>query len=1406
MIVRIICLGALLALPGIMVAQNGAVQSAPSSSQPIRALLICGGCCHDYVQQHKILSEGIQQRGNIQVDVWWTNDKSTNPPLTVYDNVNWANGYDVIIHDECAASNKDVELVKRILKVHEKTPAVHLHCAMHSFRNGTDLWFKHLGLQSTGHGPHVPLEVEFVDREHPIVKGAEDWTIEKDELYNNAKLFDAHPLAIGKQRINRNGKETEQQAVVIWTNEKQGARSFSMSLGHYNEGVADDRYLDLVTRGTLWSCGKLSPENLVPFTGKNKVTFVESKGGAAKKAKPKPKTMPKNANLVHVSASSVQPNHEPQDVLDGDRNTRWCAKDSSYPQWIEFEFEKPQQVTEIKITWERDVAYQYKVLAAAAEGKLEVVVDDENNDQDLPGFQALPNADQPVKKIRIEGLGTKKGGWCSIREVEFKGKKLKNLWPASKEFKPLFQPTPAGKKPGKDDPYAKQGNAPPVMKRLTPEREAEILKGVKVAEGFEATVFAAPPAVNYPVFVAAAPDGTLFVSSDGNGSLGRDPKRGRVIRLKDIDGDGRADQTNVFCEVDAPRGLVWDHDRLYLMHPPHLSVFIDNDGDGVADEQNVLVKNLAFGYDKRPADHTTNGLSLGVDGYLYVAGGDFGFLNAEGADGTRLTHRGGGVIRVRPDGTGLEIYSTGTRNILEVAVSPELELFARDNTNDGGGWDVRFHHFTGGDDHGYPRLYKNFADECIAPLADYGGGSGCGAVYVDEPGFGDWNHAPFSADWGTGALYHHAVAPSGATFRETRSPQKFVQLTRPTDADVDGMSRLYCSSWKGATFKWEGADVGFIVQVKPKDFQPEPLPKFQELSNDELVGLFDSPSHRRRLESQRELIRRNDSRQEQLLTLGLERRNQPRSMVHDIQTTCTLDQLLDLAGHEDLLVQHTAIRELAKRNALDSQPRPVWQACIERIQRDSQTSEPLFRALAMMHEEAVVDELIAILPGSSAAQKKLVLKTLCRLFYREADWDGRSWGTRPDTRGPYYQPVTWQGSDRIAEIMRSELKQADVPLAAYMMETIGRNRMVDDAWLNDFIEMASSQPELVGPTISVLKTAGSLPATTLPFLDKMLHRRPVSHTVLADALQVLAKMKDPAVVRPMVGALTQLSEERMPETDLKRLALVCGSSKVVENHIDLVVKESMRPENGIWPQGFLLAVAARKNAKPLARTIASKEVTRQWKDPLTRLRLIRASAMTGNHFLDNWILDAVQDPDSELSQAARLAAEVLKLKTRKDETSKLAQLKNEQVIAEALKAKGDAGHGEVVFTKANCNACHTVQQGDKPIGPFLGNISNTYRRKELAEAILQPDKTIAQGFKTNIILDVDGRLLAGYVTEESADQIVMRDKEGKEWIQPKETIESRRESAISSMPEGLMKEFSLYDFISLLDYLQSLKN
>ena len=84
-----------------------------STQKPLKALLVAGGCCHDYKGQHEALFKGIQARANVQVDVWWTDDTSVNPPLPLYDDPDWAKGYDVIIHDECAAGNRDLKVLKQ---------------------------------------------------------------------------------------------------------------------------------------------------------------------------------------------------------------------------------------------------------------------------------------------------------------------------------------------------------------------------------------------------------------------------------------------------------------------------------------------------------------------------------------------------------------------------------------------------------------------------------------------------------------------------------------------------------------------------------------------------------------------------------------------------------------------------------------------------------------------------------------------------------------------------------------------------------------------------------------------------------------------------------------------------------------------------------------------------------------------------------------------------------------------------------------------------------------------------------------------------------------------------------------------------------------------------------------------
>ena len=393
--------------------------------------------------------------------------------------------------------------------------------------------------------------------------------------------------------------------------------------------------------------------------------------------------------------------------------------------------------------------------------------------------------------------------------------------------------------------------------------EAEILQSVKLPDGYEATVFAMPPNVGYPTAVSASADGVLFVAVDENGSLDAKPGRGKVIRCIDSKGTGQADQFTVFAEMDSPRGVIWDGPSgkgpgtLYVMHPPNLTAYTDTDGDGKADKQEDIVTGLGFDLKFRGADHTTNGCRMGIDGFIYVACGDYGYVEAKGRDGTTIKNRGGGIVRVRPDGTGLEIVSRGQRNIYDVAVSPTLDLFTRDNTNDGGGWDVRLSFVPPGAHMGYPYYFKNFPEDHLQPMADYGGGSPCGALWLDEPGL---QNGLYTVEWGRNAIMFHALKPKGAGW-ETDGPNQgqteWLKMTRPTDMDVDGSGCIYISSWEGATFNYNGPNAGYVLRVVKKGAPAaHSLREFGIDALDPLVEFIGGDSASLRIAAQREFLRR----------------------------------------------------------------------------------------------------------------------------------------------------------------------------------------------------------------------------------------------------------------------------------------------------------------------------------------------------------------------------------------------------------------------------------------------------------------------------------------------------------------------------------------------------------------------
>jgi putative membrane-bound dehydrogenase-like protein len=802
-----------------------AQEAATKPDRPIRALLVTGGCCHDYDRQKLILTRGISARADVRWTVVHQGGTSTDTKIPLYDDPNWADGFDIVVHNECFAHVTDKEFVDRILKPHkEGLPAILIHCAMHSYRIGDDRWFEFCGVESPGHGPHYSYTINNEKPDHPIMDGfGERFVVPKGELYHAAKVFNtATPLAIANRQDN------SEPQVCIWTNDYHGTRVFATTVGHYNETMVEPTYLDMMTRGLLWATGRDPVKDFQPITvqqdeeiralvtakvEKNNPVLTQGCCGEGNHVFNKP---------AKASSEETGKNNFAKNAVDGRLDTRWCAAGPGNGEAITIDMEKAQSIRHVRLHWEsRNTAYQY-TLESSADGNDWTMLADRSENKERNGLSIDEVKTDDARYLKITFKGSNGGGWGSLWEIE-----------------------------------AYPGDLPPLPEGVAAGAEgAASIEDVKAPKGFDVSLFAGPPQVTYPVCITTSVDGEVFVGVDEQGSLGKDPGRGKVVRCIDTDGDGKADKFNDFAKMDHPRGLIYDNGSLWVLHPPFLTVFHDVDGDGTSDKSEVLIEGISTDeVNKRGADHTTNGIRMGIDGWIYIAVGDFGFNKAVGKDGTTLSKRGGGVVRVRPDGTEMEVFSWGQRNIVDIAIDPSLNVFTRDNTNDGGGWDIRLSHVMQTANYGYPSQYINFTDEIMRPLADYGGGSGCGALYFQDDRWpAPYNDMLLTCDWGRSEVFSHKLPRNGATFDAQQDT--FLTIPRPTDADADASGRLFVTSWKNGGFSFERPDVGFVAMITPENFVVHPAADLKNLDDATLVQLLRSPSDALRLSVQQELNRR----------------------------------------------------------------------------------------------------------------------------------------------------------------------------------------------------------------------------------------------------------------------------------------------------------------------------------------------------------------------------------------------------------------------------------------------------------------------------------------------------------------------------------------------------------------------
>lgn len=233
------------------------------------------------------------------------------------------------------------------------------------------------------------------------------------------------------------------------------------------------------------------------------------------------------------------------------------------------------------------------------------------------------------------------------------------------------------------------------------------------------TVRELPVELNNVNNVKYRPDGTLV-------ALGYD---GKIWLLRDTDGDGLEDKSELFWDNDAglrspigmdltPPGYARG-DGVFVVGKTKCLLIVDTDQDDQADK----VIDVATGW--KESFHQVDGLGVAYDprdGSVYYGRGTYNFadpllLDKDGKSQFSLTDESGAVIRVSPDFKKREIVATGIRFPVAIRVNRAGDLFVTDQEGatwvpNGNPFDELLH-VQQGRHYGFPSRHPKYVPDVI---------------------------------------------------------------------------------------------------------------------------------------------------------------------------------------------------------------------------------------------------------------------------------------------------------------------------------------------------------------------------------------------------------------------------------------------------------------------------------------------------------------------------------------------------------------------------------------------------------------------------------------------------------------------------------------------------------------------
>jgi len=941
----------------------------------------------------------------------------------------------------------------------------------------------------------------------------------------------------------------------------------------------------------------------------------------------------------------------------------------------------------------------------------------------------------------------------------------------------------------------------------------------------------------------------------------------RIKIVEDKAGTGRADTSVVFsdgykdlCE-GIGAGVLVRNGEVWYTCIPNLWYLKDTDGDGHADVRKALVS--GFGVHLGASGHDMHGLRFGPDGKLYWSHGDRGFhVETEGKSFSFPD--GGGVFRANPDGSEFEVVCTGLRNPQELQFDQYGNLFTGDNNISKApdvGETCRWTYIVDGADYGW-RIGYQFMDKGGAWCAEeqWKLEAGYQVPFVARLGHGPsgvayhpgvaaipdrYKNHFFMCDY-PGGIYSFEMKPKGASF-EMVDLEKFAWEFQSPDVEFAPDGSMLAADWVGM---WDKVDKGRIWKLAdPEKLKDSAVLEVKKLIAEgtsgkpveELTRLMGHADQRIRQAAQFELAGRKETA---TLTNLTDRSWPPLVRIHALWGLGQLkakDPILPLLGDADAEIRAQAAKTLGSLKTVlaydryiallkDPSPRvrffaamglakigkrdamgPVVEFLRANNNEDRMLQHAGIMALAGIED---VDALLSAGKDASPAVRMAVLVALRKLKRAEV----ARFLSDPDpklvleaARAIYDTPI-----DGAMPALKDLLKNSAAPERALLRAVNAAFRAGDAGELGRFAGDATAPAAVRVEALEVLadweKPSGR---DRLMGLWRPVPARSVDDAVNAVAPRLKALLLDPAdgvgvataklaSRHKMEGAAALLKEAFQDKTaaPVSRAAALRALAGLGGELAPVVTAALEEKDESILREAVRLVPKAKLAEGP---RILSQIVVGAAPVPVRQAAILALGELGADLSLVPLAQQGVPPPlQLELLEVAARRPALKPWLEQHDSARKADDPLG--LYRESLEG-GDAEAGRRIFFEradVQCVRCHGVGDQGGQVGPPLTKIGVDKTREYLLEAILLPNKQIADGWGQVAVQLQNESVEVGRVAKESPGFLMLVLADGSRKAIAKDDIKARK-AALSAMPEDIAKQLSKRDLRDLVAYLASLK-